>query len=285
MRRVAWAGLAVLSGTIAFMASASGQTGGEATPIYGVRLPAGYRDWPDLHRHGRRAGQRHTRQAGQRCRDEGVSQRHASVPRWHDHRPACLEADPVGGEQPSCRAGGREAIGRRGGSEAAVTVIRRRARNQCAVHGEGLQEARRRPAVGDLHSSTTASPPTRRCTTPALHVTRLLKTETSSSPVTRNDSPERVGAEEGDMHVSDRQCARIGKPGEASTSGRGGPRKRARRPRPPSTVSLRSSPQPFAHCSSVVPFAAFMGQNRASAFQCHIHVCLLGTMTERDGGM
>jgi hypothetical protein len=46
MRRVAWAGLAVLSGTIAFMASASGQTGGEATPIYGVRLPAGYRDWP-----------------------------------------------------------------------------------------------------------------------------------------------------------------------------------------------------------------------------------------------
>jgi len=46
MRQVAWVGLAALVGTIAFMASASGQTDGEATPIYGVRLPAGYRDWP-----------------------------------------------------------------------------------------------------------------------------------------------------------------------------------------------------------------------------------------------
>ncbi len=46
MRRVAWVGLAVSVGMIAFMASASGQTDGEATPIYGVRLPAGYRDWP-----------------------------------------------------------------------------------------------------------------------------------------------------------------------------------------------------------------------------------------------
>ena len=46
MRRVAWAGLAALVGTIAFMVSASGQTEGEATPIYGVRLPPSYRDWP-----------------------------------------------------------------------------------------------------------------------------------------------------------------------------------------------------------------------------------------------
>jgi Cytochrome P460 len=46
MRRTAWVGLAVLTGTMALMASASGQTDSEATPIYGVRLPAGYRDWP-----------------------------------------------------------------------------------------------------------------------------------------------------------------------------------------------------------------------------------------------
>jgi len=45
MKRVAWVGLALV-GTIAFMASASGQTDGGATPIYGVRLPDGYRDWP-----------------------------------------------------------------------------------------------------------------------------------------------------------------------------------------------------------------------------------------------
>jgi hypothetical protein len=38
-------GLAALAGTIAFMTSASGETNGEAAPIYGVKLPAGYRDW------------------------------------------------------------------------------------------------------------------------------------------------------------------------------------------------------------------------------------------------
>jgi Cytochrome P460 len=46
MRRMAWAGLAALVGTIAVMASASGQTEGDAAPIYGVKLPADYRDWP-----------------------------------------------------------------------------------------------------------------------------------------------------------------------------------------------------------------------------------------------
>jgi hypothetical protein len=46
MRRTTSVGLAVLAGTIAVMASASGQTNGEATPNNGVGLPTGYRDWP-----------------------------------------------------------------------------------------------------------------------------------------------------------------------------------------------------------------------------------------------
>ena len=46
MRRTEWVALAALAGTIAVMASASGQTDGEAAPIYGVTRPAGYRDWP-----------------------------------------------------------------------------------------------------------------------------------------------------------------------------------------------------------------------------------------------
>jgi Cytochrome P460 len=44
MRRTAWAMLAALAGTIA-LSPASGQTDGEAAPIYGVKLPADYRDW------------------------------------------------------------------------------------------------------------------------------------------------------------------------------------------------------------------------------------------------
>jgi hypothetical protein len=45
MRRTACVRFAALAGTIAFMASTSGQTDDEAAPIYSVKLPAGYRDW------------------------------------------------------------------------------------------------------------------------------------------------------------------------------------------------------------------------------------------------
>jgi hypothetical protein len=37
--------LATLTGTVVFMASAFGQSADEAAPIYGVKLPSGYRDW------------------------------------------------------------------------------------------------------------------------------------------------------------------------------------------------------------------------------------------------
>ena len=34
-----------LAGVVAFMAPASGQADGEAAPIFGIKLPAGYREW------------------------------------------------------------------------------------------------------------------------------------------------------------------------------------------------------------------------------------------------
>ena len=37
--------VATLSGIVAYMARAAGQPGGESSPIYGVKIPAGYRDW------------------------------------------------------------------------------------------------------------------------------------------------------------------------------------------------------------------------------------------------
>jgi hypothetical protein len=47
MRRIVFVLVAVvaLAGVVAYMASASGQADGEAAPIYGVKLPPGYRDW------------------------------------------------------------------------------------------------------------------------------------------------------------------------------------------------------------------------------------------------
>ena len=47
MKRLAFFLLAVLTvaGIVAHMAHASGQSDGDSSPIYGVKIPAGYRDW------------------------------------------------------------------------------------------------------------------------------------------------------------------------------------------------------------------------------------------------
>jgi hypothetical protein len=47
MRRIAFGLVAVgaLAGVVAWMAPAPGQADGEAAPIFGVKLPPGYRDW------------------------------------------------------------------------------------------------------------------------------------------------------------------------------------------------------------------------------------------------
>ena len=47
MRRIVFVLVAVvaLAGVVAYMAPASGQADGEAAPIFGVRIPPGYRDW------------------------------------------------------------------------------------------------------------------------------------------------------------------------------------------------------------------------------------------------
>jgi hypothetical protein len=46
-RRIAFVLVAVgvLTGVVAYMAPASGQADGEAAPIFGVKIPPGYRDW------------------------------------------------------------------------------------------------------------------------------------------------------------------------------------------------------------------------------------------------
>jgi hypothetical protein len=47
MRRIVFVLVAVvaLAGVVAYMAPASGQAAGEAAPIFGVKIPPGYRDW------------------------------------------------------------------------------------------------------------------------------------------------------------------------------------------------------------------------------------------------
>src|SRR5918995_409544 len=47
MRRIVFVLVAVvaLGGVLAYMAPASGQADGEAAPIFGIKIPSGYRDW------------------------------------------------------------------------------------------------------------------------------------------------------------------------------------------------------------------------------------------------
>jgi hypothetical protein len=45
VRRIVLVLVAALAGAIAYMAPASGQAEGEAAPIFGVKLPPGYRNW------------------------------------------------------------------------------------------------------------------------------------------------------------------------------------------------------------------------------------------------
>jgi hypothetical protein len=47
MRRIVFVlgAVVALAGVVAFMAPASGQADGEAAPIFGVKIPPGYRDW------------------------------------------------------------------------------------------------------------------------------------------------------------------------------------------------------------------------------------------------
>jgi hypothetical protein len=47
MRRIVFALVVVgaLAGTAGYVAPASGQAAGEAAPIYGIKIPEGYRDW------------------------------------------------------------------------------------------------------------------------------------------------------------------------------------------------------------------------------------------------
>jgi Cytochrome P460 len=47
MKRIAFLVVAVatLVGIVAYMAHASGQSDGDSSPIYGVKIPAGFRDW------------------------------------------------------------------------------------------------------------------------------------------------------------------------------------------------------------------------------------------------
>ena len=173
MRRIVFVLVAVaaLAGVVAYMAPASGQADGEAAPIFGVKTPARIsRLEVDLRGPRRRQPQRFARHSGQRCSDQGLPGREASIPGRHNHCPARLELRPVGGKRtkplavPNLSWPGHPRTGFSSWSR--------------------TRENTPRPAAGGSLNLTTANPPTRRCTTPAFPATRSPKLATLSSTVT-----------------------------------------------------------------------------------------------------
>src|SRR5512133_1710068 len=104
MRRIVSALVAVgaLTGMVAYMAPASGQADGEAAPIFGVKIPPGYRDWRLIsvaHEEGNLNDLRAI--LGNDVAIKALPGREASIPGRHNHCPARLELRPVGGKQQS----------------------------------------------------------------------------------------------------------------------------------------------------------------------------------------
>ena len=83
MKRIAFllVAVAAVAGVVAFTAPASGHADGEAAPIFGVKIPPGYRDWRLIsvaHEEGNLNDI--ACHSGQRPSDQGVPGRKASVP-------------------------------------------------------------------------------------------------------------------------------------------------------------------------------------------------------------
>ena len=176
MRRIVFVLVAVgaLAGVVAYMVPAYGQADGEAAPIFGLKIPPGYRDWR-LISVGRRQPQRFARHSGQRRRDRGLPGSAASVPGRHDHCAARLELRPVGGKQQSLWPS---------------SIFRGRASEEWnSVYGQGLKKIRldRRLGVRSIRQRQTRRrggaqhllflPRARQSSRLCLHPVRTLKVE------------------------------------------------------------------------------------------------------------
>ena len=104
MKRIAFlfAVVAVAGVAVFTVAAAAGDSDGEAVPIFGIKIPPGYRDWR-LVSVAHEAGNLNDIRAilGNDSAIKAYRGREASVPGRRDHRPNCLELRAVGGKQQS----------------------------------------------------------------------------------------------------------------------------------------------------------------------------------------
>ena len=90
------------TGFFSYWVPTSGQAEKEAGPIYGIKIPEGYRNWQLIsvnHLAGGNLKQVRARPIGQRYCDKGLSGREASVPGRRNNCRAALERSFFGRKQ------------------------------------------------------------------------------------------------------------------------------------------------------------------------------------------
>ena len=175
MRRIIFVlvAAAALAGVVSYMGPASGQADREAAPIFGIKLPIGYRDWRLIsvaHEEGNLNDLRAI--LGNDVAIKASRERKLPYPDGTIIARLAWSYDPLAESE---KAFGRHQSFVAGPPKNGV---------QFMVKDQGNTP---RPAAGGSLILTTANPPTRRCTTPASPATGRPKPATLSSLATHRE--------------------------------------------------------------------------------------------------
>jgi hypothetical protein len=127
-------GVAMGTGVIVLTAPASGQGGGEAVPIFGIKIPPGYRDWRFISV-AHEEGDLHSFAAilGNDVAIKAYRDGKLPFPDGTIIAALHLQSRPVGGKQQSLRP---------------FPIVRSRATHQRAVYGQGFKKIRHDGRLG-----------------------------------------------------------------------------------------------------------------------------------------
>ena len=162
------------------MTFSAGGADDESSPIFGIKIPAGYRDWRLIsvaHEEGSLNDMRAI--LGNDVAIGAAREGKLAVPGRHHHCPARLELRPFGGKRQSLWP--------------APIFVAGPPKNGVQFMVKDSENTPRR-AAGASPNSTTANPPARRCKKPAFLATRPSKLATLSSTVTHLESRKRMSS-------------------------------------------------------------------------------------------
>ena len=167
------AAVATVAGLVADMAPAPGQSDGEVAPIYGVKIPVGYRDWK-LIAVDQLVTDKVDQLRAQLGNDIAIKAfKEGKIPFPDGTIIAALHWNHVPSEDNT----------KSWSVHSPALNLSSSGPRKCSVYGQGLKNTPRRAAGGSL-TLRTENLATRHCTIPASPATRLRKIAIMSSPLT-----------------------------------------------------------------------------------------------------